>query len=207
VTIMNDNKNHHGARRRAAMLAVTVGIALLASGCGGGSTPNGSGDLPAAGGPSNNTAKEVAYAHCLSSHGAVGVSVGSGGTLNINSNTANTNSRMSMSGNGPIPSQVLDQNPTLRSAANACKSLAPSGGPPGGRQAPSAQDLAQSLKYAECIRKHGIPNLPDPSSSGAFNLSGTGINPWSPQFQAAQQACKSEMPAQISFSNNSRIPS
>jgi hypothetical protein len=39
------------------------------------------------------------------------------------------------------------------------------------------------------MRAHGVPNFPDPSPGGGVTL-GAGINPQSPTFQAAQQACK-----------------
>jgi hypothetical protein len=44
------------------------------------------------------------------------------------------------------------------------------------------EGLAGMLKYAECMRSHGIPNFPDPfgnSNQIGFNLTGTGITgPW-----------------------------
>ena len=45
------------------------------------------------------------------------------------------------------------------------------------------------LKVSECVRSHGVPNFPDPSGSGGFNLNGTAINPQSPAFKSAQQRC------------------
>jgi hypothetical protein len=46
------------------------------------------------------------------------------------------------------------------------------------------------------MRSHGVPSFPDPTPGhGGFQLSlGSGINPQSPAFQAAQQACKSFAP-------------
>jgi len=45
---------------------------------------------------------------------------------------------------------------------------------------------AFGVKFAQCIRKHGVPNYPDP---GSGTISGAGINPRSPAFQAAQTEC------------------
>jgi len=45
------------------------------------------------------------------------------------------------------------------------------------------------LALAECMRKHGVPNFPDPDGSGQLDLSG--LNPESPTFQAAASACRS----------------
>jgi hypothetical protein len=200
---MNGTKNHYGARRRAAVLAATAGIALLTAACGGGSPSSGSAHSPATRGPSNSVAQEDAYAHCLTSHGVTGVSVGSGGTMTINDGGMS----MTLSGNGGIPSQVESQlSPATQSAINACKNLAPRGPrPSGGGQQP--YNVAQGLKYTDCLRAHGVPNMPDPNGAGAFNLGGTGINPQSPQFEKAQQDCQSEQPAQISINSGTKAGS
>jgi hypothetical protein len=65
-------------------------------------------------------------------------------------------------------------------------SLAASGGS-------RAAEYAKLLAYSRCMRSHGVPNYPDPVSNG------TGISvelpdSSSPQFQAAQQACRSLAP-------------
>jgi hypothetical protein len=54
----------------------------------------------------------------------------------------------------------------------------------------SASNLtAQGIRFASCMRSHGVPNFPDPTTSGrgiSFKRSaGTG----SPAFNAAQSAC------------------
>ena len=54
-----------------------------------------------------------------------------------------------------------------------------------------------ALAYSRCMRAHGIKAFPDPNSQGGISLSagpGTGIDPRSPQFKAADQACRSLMP-------------
>jgi len=43
------------------------------------------------------------------------------------------------------------------------------------------------------MRAHGVTNFPDPSGHG-INISGTGINPRSPAFEAAQAKCFKLMP-------------
>ena len=50
----------------------------------------------------------------------------------------------------------------------------------------------KALKYAQCMRTHGVPNFPDPTADGSFSL--TGINPRSPAFQTAQKACSKLLP-------------
>lgn len=59
----------------------------------------------------------------------------------------------------------------------------------------SVGSYADALKFAQCMRSHGLPNFPDPNSSGALQFgSGDGINPQSSQFQTAQDACKKYLP-------------
>jgi hypothetical protein len=50
---------------------------------------------------------------------------------------------------------------------------------------------AAELRVSECMRSHGVPNFPDPSTGGGggFNLNGTGISPQSPALRSAQQTC------------------
>jgi hypothetical protein len=53
------------------------------------------------------------------------------------------------------------------------------------------------LAYSRCMRAHGVPNFPDPTPQGhgGFSISlPQGVDPRSRQFQAADQACKSQMP-------------
>lgn len=56
------------------------------------------------------------------------------------------------------------------------------------------------IKFATCMRSHGVTNFPDPQSSGGgirislkASASG-GLDPSSPIFQAAQKACRGSLP-------------
>jgi len=61
--------------------------------------------------------------------------------------------------------------------------------------APQRQLTVRVLKYVACMRAHGLPNFPDPNSQGAISVGpGSGIDPSSPKFQAAQKACQSVLP-------------
>jgi hypothetical protein len=53
----------------------------------------------------------------------------------------------------------------------------------------SAGSSGNLLEYAACMRSHGLPDFPDPDSSGGFAMP-SNINPNSPQYQAAANACK-----------------
>jgi hypothetical protein len=47
---------------------------------------------------------------------------------------------------------------------------------------------ATGIKVADCMRAHGVPNFPDPSSGGGIQLP-NGVDPQAPAFQSAQRAC------------------
>lgn len=91
--------------------------------------------------------------------------------------------------------------PQYLAASKACAHLAQGG--TGNAPAPNPQSQAQALKYAECMRSHGIASFPDPNSSGGFTLGGgavgdsggSGIDLNSPQFHSASQACQSFQPS------------
>ena len=60
--------------------------------------------------------------------------------------------------------------------------------------------LRQLVKYAQCMRSHGITNFPDPQiTSGGigvpggftFDTAGRNLDQKSPQYQAAARACQS----------------
>jgi hypothetical protein len=81
--------------------------------------------------------------------------------------------------------------------AAACSDGSPNSSAGAGSPAPSGSSGA--LAYSRCMRAHGIRAFPDPNAQGGINLNagpGTGIDPSSPQYQAADQACKSLMPPQ-----------
>jgi hypothetical protein len=62
------------------------------------------------------------------------------------------------------------------------------------------------VAFSRCMRSHGVPNFPDPSTSGSFQveISGNhtrvalsdipGVNPDSPAFKVAQAACQNLIP-------------
>ncbi len=59
----------------------------------------------------------------------------------------------------------------------------------------SGSSASSGLAFSSCMRSHGVPNFPDPNSQGQIDIgSSDGINPQSPQFQSAQQACQKLMP-------------
>jgi hypothetical protein len=54
---------------------------------------------------------------------------------------------------------------------------------------------SQFLAFSKCMRTHGVSNFPDPSPGGGIQISiGSGLNPFSPAFKAAQSACGKLLP-------------
>lgn len=47
---------------------------------------------------------------------------------------------------------------------------------------------AQGVRYSDCMRERGVPDFPDLNANGSVSLPSS-INPQSPAFQSAQEAC------------------
>jgi hypothetical protein len=157
-------------RASAAILAIAI-VALLAAACGGHpSPPAGAGGSSNARGSTN--AQQVAFSRCMRSSGVV--------------NYPDPDS------SGVIPKESSQQlgvtTAKFQSAQSSCQHLLPNGGN-GPDQAEVQQVAAQGLRFAQCMRTHGVA-LPDPDSSGRIpDPASVGINQGSPQFEAANQAC------------------
>jgi hypothetical protein len=77
--------------------------------------------------------------------------------------------------------------PALLQAEKACKEYLPPSGPP---PAVPESERAAAIANAQCMRKHGVPNFPDPTfSGGQLNPGLAGVNPQSPAFKQAAAAC------------------
>jgi hypothetical protein len=64
---------------------------------------------------------------------------------------------------------------------------------------PSADSRTTFLAFARCMRSHGISDFPDPTSDGSLKVtaqvgSNSDLNPNSPAYQTANQACRSLLP-------------
>ena len=153
---------------RAGVLAAGVaGIAVLAAACGGSASSAGSLGR-------SNLQIAIGYANCMRSHGAPNWPDpnSQGQFVKTKTNTA------------------AFQAPA--SAYQACLHLLPNGG-----QLTAAQQQIISplmLKFAECMRSHGITNFPDPTvNAKGVSVDPHGLDMSSPQFHAAQKACRKYM--------------
>jgi hypothetical protein len=170
------NNDYGGDRRlpRAGLLPAMAAAAVLTAACGGSASSSSS-----AGG-SANYQQALAYSQCMRAHGAA----------DFPDPDAQGNIVQHVSGNQPE-----DRNSSVFQAADtACRHLLPGGG--GRSTAAQQQVISRWLKIAQCMRAHGVPNYPDPkvSAGSIVILSGAVINVSSPQFQAAEHACKSVIP-------------
>jgi hypothetical protein len=84
----------------------------------------------------------------------------------------------------------------LGSTTNATPSASSSSDP----STPQAR-YEQAVKFSTCMRSHGMPNFPDPQQHGGGHVTlsihagpGTGLDPNSSQFRAAQNACRQYLP-------------
>jgi hypothetical protein len=161
--------------RRTAALVTMACIALLATACSSGSSPAAS-----ATGRSTREQAALIYARCMRSHGVPDFpdpDPDSNGNFNLDNNS--------------VSSQ--------ETAANqVCNHLLNVGTPLNAAQAEHA--LRQLVRYAQCMRSHGVPNFPDPQitsggigvpSGFTFDTAGRNLDQRSPQYQAASRACQS----------------
>jgi hypothetical protein len=175
--------------RRAGFLAAMACAALLAAACGG--SPS------AATGGSSAYQQALPFAQCMRSHGIGNFpDPDSSGNFNVNGKSVNQNS------------------PQYAAAQATCVKLHPYNMVLSPQQ--QAHMMSQALKFARCMRAHGVPNFPDPTqtnggisfggpaAAGSSNdqhgtgsghptaSPGSGSGPSeSPQYQAATQTCRS----------------
>jgi hypothetical protein len=160
----------------AAAPAALIALAVLAAGCGGSKPPDAAGGS----GSSSVLAKFEAYATCMRSHGIP----------DFPDPTSSPGGGVSFQINGGPGSDLGRNNPRFVAADKSCRGLLP-----GGLQAPaplSTQRIAAEVRWARCMRSHGLPGFPDPNSQGAFDSSK--FEESSPAFQTASDACKPEQP-------------
>jgi hypothetical protein len=162
----------------ASVIAVLFGLVLTAAGCGGSKSPG----IAGGGGSSSGALAEFeAHSSCMRSHGIP----------DFPDPTTSPGSGVAIQMHGGPGSDLNRNNPRFIAADKACRGLLPSGG-----QAPAplaAEKIAVEVRWARCMRSHGLPGFPDPNSQGAFDSSKFGEN--SPTFQTASKACGSMQPA------------
>jgi hypothetical protein len=80
-------------------------------------------------------------------------------------------------------------------AAGCAVSVAACGSSSKPSHATGRASSGQFVAFSACMRSHGVPSFPDPSPGGGIRITpSSGVNPRSPAFQAAQQACQKLLP-------------
>jgi len=170
-------------RRLRGLAGGLIACVALAAGCSSGgpdgrgvasvSSPNGSSSSSAG----STKASALAYSQCMRAHGI----------KDFPDPDANGDIRLEA---GP-GSDLGPDNPQFKVASAACKSLLPNqGAPPKGVK-------AANLKYAKCMRGHGIKDFPDPNPDGTLQIQatpGSDLDPNNPLFKKANDACKQYLP-------------
>ncbi len=184
-------------RRRRSMMVGTFALAvgLLTAACGGGGGGNDAAGVATAGDGKGKSASDKSkkadpqqaglnFARCMREHG-----------VDMPDPQADSNGLVMIGpGQGPDgsgPTRAEAPPAGFQEADKACRhfleDLIQDGGP---AMDPKEQDRA--LKFARCMREHGV-NMPDPdfSKGGVQVQIGDGFDPASETFKAAQKACGS----------------
>lgn len=160
-----------GSLLAACSLRTTDGPGVAGAG-GNGASMSGPTGAGASSSPSPaRTAELLKFSQCMQSHGISDFPDPNNGVLSIPANTGG---------------DLDPKSPQFQGAQSACKKFMPGGNLTVGEESEAA------LKYAECMRSHGLPDFPDPNGQGAIVTSGQGdLDPNSAQFQDAENACRS----------------
>lgn len=179
---------HVPSTRALPLAAVMLAGCLAASACGGSS------------GKTSGTATTNATAAAAGATGSTPSAAGGGSTGSAHSGSPSSGSGSggsSSSGSGSPSggsSNSSSSNPSSSSSTTK---------PPHGKY--TAQLIAAVKTFATCVRGHGVP-LKEPNFSGHGEVfSDQGINTHTPQFEAAMQACESDLFA-VLRAGGARLP-
>jgi hypothetical protein len=195
-----------GSPSNAAVAHLATTTTTKAAGSQKSNSPSGGGSGSAAGvGPGqaiadpagrSGSGQALAYAECMRSHGVPSF--------------PDPNAQGGFAIQGGPGSSLNPGSATFQAADKTCRHLLPNDGQPTAAQ--QAHALAQALKFSQCMRSHGLADFPDPQSQPGGGIAirihtGPGqasndLNPQSPQFQAAQNACQGIMGGAVTKSGS-----
>lgn len=164
-------------RRWPLLVALLVAAGLVVAGCSKGSPSGGVASVNPTGTSSQSSSSSdaakpnaLAYSQCMRAHGITKYP------------DPDNQGHISLTQRDGIDISSAQ----FQAAQQACKSLQPGAG----SSSQQAQQAAGALKYAQCMRAHGVPKFPDPNDQGGFQIEpGSGMNPNSPQYQSADKTC------------------
>jgi hypothetical protein len=152
-------------RTFALLLAVSTLLLAGVSACGrsdGGSSTTGS-----------DREQELKFAQCMREHGVDMPDPGVGGLVTGDGPTADESGAATAIDTGD------------GSAFEACRKFLPNGGEP---SKPTAAELEQMIRYAQCMREHGI-DMPDPGADGVLPALEIQADDDAQRYEAAARAC------------------
>ncbi len=134
-------------------------------------------------GPSDGPPGALAFSKCMRANGVPNFPDIAAGGIQVVSTQGPNGQTLSVNG-------VSVNAPAFRAARQKCQKNMPH---LRASQAQTAQAIQQGLKFARCMRSHGVPNFPDPkvfsSHGGNQQVYLPGVNAQSPAFQAGAKAC------------------
>ena len=159
------------------MIAIPCAVLIAACGSSGGAETTAAGADPG-----------LEFSQCMRAHGVTNFpDPGANGGIDISP------------GSGLNPSS-----PTFQSARQTCGKIIPDKGSP---PTMSASARRAAVRFAECMRAHGVPDFPDPTETAPAGVTrilairgmvfalGSGIDPRSPAFRQAAPACGVTLPS------------
>ncbi|MFZ0042319.1 MAG: hypothetical protein WAK93_13495 [Solirubrobacteraceae bacterium] len=171
-----------GSPRRLQVLVATLAGVVAIAGCGANSSsPSVSGGTTATG-----DASPIGLSKCMRAHGVPNFPDPTAGPGGEGFNGIST----PIGGHTLTVDGITFSGPALQTAEKACQAYLPGGGGPPPPISPAQK--AKALAFARCIREHGVPGFPDPVFPGHGGVkirSGVGVNPNSPAFAQAANAC------------------
>jgi hypothetical protein len=168
------------AQPPAPVRALLVAMLVLGAGTGGlsacsrddagnGAAGGAASGSPVAGAPAEETEQLRQFARCMRQHGVQVADPGSGGGFTMPTG--------------------LDSDPAAAQAMESCRPMLPNGGEP---PVLSPAELEGPLRFARCMREHGV-NVPDPDSRGQLRIEQTdGLSDQA--MQDATTACQPATP-------------
>jgi hypothetical protein len=197
-------------RHRLALVTAALLLAFGAAGCGGGSKSPSVANVDGA----NSGSRNAGPGGTANSEGAKSTSSGGGGGFGLTMKGPNATKFASCMRSHGVPnfpdpdssgsvsigsdSGIDPRSPKFQAAQKACEKDMPKGPAPSPEE--QAKAKAAALAFSACMRSHGVPKFPDPVfSDGKTTLQlnggpGSGLDPSSPKFKAAQEACRSKLP-------------
>ena len=167
------------ATYRFTLLTLPLAVASVALGaCGGGSAD----DATAGTGDRRAEFREAAlkFAKCMREHG-----------VDMPDPKPGEGGRITLGGPGMGP----EDQPKMEAAQKACQDILESVRPPELSAEQEQKFKEQALKFARCMREHGI-DMPDPQFEGGGRMTQrleNGIDPNSQRFRDANEACADGM--------------